>query len=200
MKTAQGAKMKNMITKLSITFVAGALFCAAAAAAPVVDWDGAASGSAASVSGESLQAGFQALSQKVAAEKKTAVIYGVPTQYQDAFAGIPACNEIDAMLLRAFSLDEAVASLAPCMQGLSERYSIAVSAEKGAVGVNGGLDLVAGIVIHVPAEIQSGNHILMDLSYAIREKRHGKILGFPASVVSGTYDAQIPDSNDAAAR
>ena len=157
-----------------------------AAAAPTVDWGRTTAVAAPSAGGESLQAGFQALSHKVAAEARERMIYGIPQNPQDAFAGVPACSSVDAMMFRAFTLDEAVDFLKPCADGLSQRYGLPVTIEQGPVGVDGCRSTTPGIIVHVPATINPGNHILMDLSYSLREKRNAKLLGFPAGIVSGT--------------
>lgn len=115
-------------------------------------------------------------------------------QRQDAFAGGSACSVADARPVQAFSREEAVRALAPCLRELSQRYGVAVSAEPGAVGVNGGRDEAPGILIRVPAEIRPDCHVLMDLSYAVREQRQGRLLGWPAGVWSGSLDGPEPVS------
>jgi hypothetical protein len=105
--------------------------------------------------------------------------------------GTPACAIVDAALTRAPGIDEAVSSLSSCMQALSQRYTVAVKAHKGTVGVDGGRGQAVGILIQVPAEIQKGNSVLMDLSYSISEQRKGKLLGFPAGVWSGDLDGPL---------
>ncbi len=127
------------------------------------------------------------------------VILGVVPQRQDVFAGGSACVVADALPIRAFGRDEAVRALGPCMQELSQRYGVAVSAEPGVVGINGGRDEVPGILIHVPGEIKIDCHILMDLSYSIRERREGRLLGWPAGVWSGRVDGQEPVSAEGSA-
>lgn len=156
-----------------------------AAAAPSVDWDHASAVAAVSPAGASLQADFKALADKLSMGPKERIIYGVPQTMQDAFSGVEACSILDAKFFRALSIDEAVQSLDACAQGLSQRYGLPVTAEQGLVGIDGGRKAVLGIIIHVPASIQPGNHILMDLSYSIREQRQGRLLGFPAGIVSG---------------
>ena len=181
-------KMKT----LYILALAALLSPALAAAAPAATWDQAAP----SVSGADLQAGFQALHRQVSAEKQDRIIYGVPQHANDAFAGVPACSNLDAQFLRAFTIDEAVSFLKPCADGLSQRYGLPVTAEKGSVTLDGTSTIVPGIVIHVPAAIKSDNHILMDLSYAIREQRRGQLLGFRAGVVSGSVVGHAGQSQE----
>ncbi|MCX5797402.1 MAG: hypothetical protein NTY77_18075 [Elusimicrobia bacterium] len=115
-------------------------------------------------------------------------------QRQDAFSGAPACSVTDARPVRAFDREEAVRALAPCMRELAQRYGVAVSAEPGAVGVDGGRAEAPGILIRVPAEIRPGCHVLMDLSFAVRERRQGRLLGWPAGVWSGSLAGPEPVS------
>ncbi|MCX5797748.1 MAG: hypothetical protein NTY77_19835 [Elusimicrobia bacterium] len=177
------------IARLVLSLVAASpILAVRVCAAPTVDWDHVSAIAAISPAGESLAADFKALADKVSSEPKERIIYGVPHTMQDAFSGVAACSILDAKFFRALSIDEAVSSLEPCAQGLSQRYGLPVTAEQGLVGIDGGRKAVTGIIIHVPASIQPGNHILMDLSYSIREQRQGRLLGFPAGVVSGNPD------------
>ena len=178
--------MMKKIARLVLSLVAASpILAVRVCAAPSVDWDQVSAVAAISPAAGSLAADFKALADKVAAEPHERVIYGVPHKVQDAFSGVAACSILDARFFRALSLDEAVQSLESCAQGLSQRYGLPVTAEQGLVGVDGGRKAVLGIIIHVPATIQPGNHILMDLSYAIRDQRHSILLGFPAGIVSG---------------
>ena len=120
------------------------------------------------------------------------VILGVVQRVQDAFAGDTACAVADAQPLQAFAPEEAVRALSPCAQALSRRYGVEVRAELGMVGIDGGRDKTPGILIRVPGEIDKGCHILMDLSFAIREKRKGRLLGQPAGVWSGDLIEPAP--------
>jgi len=174
-----------------IVLAAATLAAAQAAAAPSVDWDRTSSSQLSLVT-ESFRADFQALNRKLSAAGPQRVIYGVPQRPQDAFADTAGCTDVDAMFLRAFSLDEALRFLQPCVQGLSQRYGLPVAAEKGVVGVDGGRGEAWGILIRVPASLKPGNRILMDLSYSIRERRQGRLLGFPAAVISGSLDGRVP--------
>jgi hypothetical protein len=178
--------MKNT-ARLVLSLVAALpILAVTASAAPSVDWDQSSVGAVAlSPAGESLAADIKALSDNVSNESATHIIYGVPQKMQNAFAGIDACSVMDAQYLTAVSLDEAVQALGPCAQGLSQRYGVTVTIEQGPVGVDGGRQAVQGIVFHVPANIAKGNHILMDLSFSIRDQRHSTILGLPAGIVSG---------------
>jgi hypothetical protein len=130
----------------------------------------------------------------LAAAPQERVIYGVAQRPQDVFLGDAACAVVDAQPARAVSIEEAVRALAPCMQGLSQRYGVAVSAEKGFVSADGGLSETPGVLIRVPAEIRKDCHILMDLSYSIRERRGGRLFGSPAGVWSGSLERQEPVS------
>jgi hypothetical protein len=179
-----------MIKTCSIALAAAVLAAAQAVAAPSVDWDRTTSAAALSPVSESLRADFQALNRKLSAEGPQRMLYGIPQKPQDAFAGAAGCDRLDAMFMRAFSLDEAVRFLQPCAQGLSQRYGLPVTAEKGAVGVDGSRGEALGIQLRVPASIKPGNHILMDLSYSLRELRQGRLLGFPAAVISGSLDGR----------
>jgi hypothetical protein len=187
MDTNQGAKMKRT-SRLSAAVVAMSILFAAAssprhaAAAPGVDWDDA----SASAAGGSLQAGFQALNRKVASEAPERTIYGTTQRPQDAFAGLPACSGVDAQTVQTYSLDEAVDALKPCADALSQRYGLPVTVEAGSVGVDGCRSTASGILFRVPATIDPSSHILMDLSYSIREARHSELLGLPAGIVSGS--------------
>jgi hypothetical protein len=127
---------------------------------------------------------------RLAVAAQESVIYGVVQQRQDALAGGTACAVVDAQSTRAVDLDAAVRALGPCMQDLSQRYGVTVNAVKGAVGVDGGRSTAAGILIQVPAEIRKDCHVLMDLSYSVREKRKGLLFGLPAGVWSGALEPQ----------
>jgi len=135
----------------------------------------------------------------LAAAAQERVVSGAMPQRQDAFAGGSACAVAEAQPIRAFGLEEAVRALAPCLRELSQRYGVAVSAEKGDVGVDGGRGVAPGLLIRVPAEIRKDCHVLMDLSYAIREKRRGLLLGWPAGVWSGSLDEPGPVSAESVA-
>ena len=178
------------MTNIRPVVLAAVLAAAPAAAAPAVDWDRTTSAAALSPVSDSLRADFQALNRKISAEGPQRMIYGIPQKPQDAFSGAAGCASLDAMFLRAFSIDEAVRFIQPCAQGLSQRYGLPVTAEKGVVGVDGGSGEALGIQIRVPASIKPGNHILMDLSYTLRELRKGRLLGFPAAVISGSLDVR----------
>jgi hypothetical protein len=136
---------------------------------------------------------------RLAAATPEPVSHAVAPQRQDVFAGGPACVLVDARPPQAGGIDEAVGALAPCMRELSRRYGVPVSAEKGAVGIDGGRGEAPGILIRVPAVIRKDCHILMDLSYSIREQRKGRLLGMPAGVWSGSLDAQVPVSAESSA-
>jgi hypothetical protein len=129
---------------------------------------------------------------RIAAAAQQSVIYGVVQQRQDVFSGSSACALVDAQPSQASGIEAVVTALAPCMQELSRRYKVAVSAVKGDVGVDGGRSKAQGVLIQVPADIGRDCHILMDLSYSIREKRKGLLLGLPAGVWSGSLETPAP--------
>ena len=133
-----------------------------------------------------LGAGVQ--SGPCAAEGQELVIYGVAQRVNDALSGVPACVAAEAAYPLPGTLDDAVTSMAPCAVGLSQRYGLDVRAAKGALGTSDGQGETMGILLQVPARLPKGSRVLLDLSYAIRERRHGMLLGRPAAVWSGRLD------------
>ena len=82
----------------------------------------------------SLRADFQALNHKLSAEGPARIIYGVPQKPQDAFTGAAGCDRLDAVFIRAFSLDEAVqflqemnATVHKLAPGIGTPYSFATT-------------------------------------------------------------------------
>jgi len=119
---------------------------------------------------------------------------------EDALSGVPACvaAESSSASARPATLDAAVGLLAPCAAGLSRRYGLDVRAAKGVLENGEDRGEVMGILLQVPASIPKGSRVLVDLSYAVRERRSGMLLGFPAGVWSGRLEGetQMPSQGE----
>jgi|GEM_PF-3545639 len=123
-----------------------------------------------------------------AAEGPLRLVYGAAVFPEDALAGVPACTAAEAAAPRPGTLDDAVGLLAACAAGLSQRYGLDVRAAKGVLENGEDRSDGMGILLQVPASLPKGSRILVDLSYAVRERRNRMLLGFPAGVWSGSLE------------
>ncbi|MEK7859410.1 MAG: hypothetical protein AAB320_09745 [Elusimicrobiota bacterium] len=104
----------------------------------------------------------------------------LPFQPKDAFAGVGACGIVDAKTLRPWTHAEALATLAPCLREVSQRYGTNVSVASGFVPSRDSRGILAGIVL-MTGQTAIGSPLLLDLNDAIA-RRGGRLLGFPARV------------------
>jgi hypothetical protein len=100
----------------------------------------------------------------------------------DAFAGVPECSIVDAHTLRAWTLSEAQARLAPCLDAVARRRGAKIDAEAGFVAdAQDGRPAQAGLLIKT--DLVPGGPDDRALSFAIAH-RGGKLLGQPARVLA----------------
>lgn len=98
----------------------------------------------------------------------------LPFQAKDAFAQTGACGVVDAVTVRPFSLEEAVAGLTPCFSSLAAVYGTKLSLKPEAQG----LAIETGLT-------SATSPLLRDLNYGL-QKRHGFLMGHPVQVRRGT--------------
>lgn len=104
---------------------------------------------------------------------------------KDALDGIAECGVVDAKFfgIRQVSLRDAVRMLKPCMEAVSRKYRVAVSAAEAVIAkgphIMGG---VPGVGVYVSGPLPLGSTVLVDLRYGIEILRRGHILGHPAKV------------------
>jgi hypothetical protein len=100
----------------------------------------------------------------------------------DAFAGVPECAIVDAPALQAWSLSQAQAKLAPCLDAVARRRGATIAAEPGFVAAAvDGQPAKAGLLIKT--DLVPGGPDDRALSFAIAH-RGGRLLGQPARVLA----------------
>jgi hypothetical protein len=100
----------------------------------------------------------------------------------DAFAGLEACRVLDQVNIRAWTLPEAQAHAAPCLEAVGRRFSARVEAETGFLATDAaGKPSQPGLLIK--ADVLPGSMSHRDLVVSL-EKRGGRLLGQPVRLIA----------------
>jgi|GEM_PF-1778252 len=100
----------------------------------------------------------------------------------DAFAGLEACRVLDQVNIRAWTLPEAQAHAAPCLEAVGRRLSAKVAAETGFTALDAqGRPSQPGLII--TTDLTPGSMTHRDLVVSL-EKRGNRLLGQPARLLA----------------
>lgn len=101
-----------------------------------------------------------------------------PFVLEDSFAGVAACDVLDAKTFRAWTLDEASKLSVPCLQAVGRKYSAEMTMQAGLLA---SAPARPGLILKT--DLVPGSKAQRDLLASI-DRRGGRLLGHPVRVLT----------------
>ena len=100
----------------------------------------------------------------------------------DVFSAVSSCQMIDALTFRQYSIQEAAATLNPCLKDISANYKTPVTDAIGMPKTEGAVSIqIEMILIKIPDSVTATQPLYRDLNYSL-SLRNRTLFGYPAAL------------------